>query len=74
LRKLAKALDMDVDLLMRLNALSREHEWTTENADDLLLEGIAVPAARVEAAIELDPTIPKKRKKWLRECVALARK
>jgi transcriptional regulator with XRE-family HTH domain len=74
LRRLAKALDMDIELLMRLNALSREHDWTTENAEDLLLEGIAAPATGVEAAIERDPTIPAKRKKWLRECVALARK
>jgi transcriptional regulator with XRE-family HTH domain len=74
LRKLAKALDMDVELLMRLNALSREHEWTTENAEELLLEGIALPATALEAAIERDPTIPRKRKKWLLECVALARK
>lgn len=74
LRKLAKALDMDIELLMRLNSISRDHEWTTENADDLLLEGLAAPVARVEAAIENDPSIPPKRKKWLLECVALARK
>jgi transcriptional regulator with XRE-family HTH domain len=74
LRKLAKALEMDIELLMRLNALGRDHEWTTENAEDLLSEGIALPATALEAAIERDPTIPRKRKKGLLECVALARK
>jgi len=75
LRKLAKALEVDVEGLMRLSALSRERGWTTENADELLLYGMAAqPAHDVETAIERDPTIPPKRKKWLLECVALARR
>ena len=75
LRKLAKALEVDVEDLMSLNALSRERGWTTEDADDLLLHGIAgQPGQDIEAAIERDPTIPRKRKKWLLECLALARK
>ena len=74
LRKLAKALEVDVEHLMRLAALSRERGWTTENADEVLLHGVtAQPAQKVEAAIQQDPTIPPKRKKWLLECVSLAR-
>lgn len=75
LRKLAKALEVDVEDLMRLNALTRERGWTTEDADELLLHGITgQPGQGIEAAIERDPTIPQKRKKWLLECLALARK
>ena len=75
LRKLAKALEVDVEDLMRLNALSRERGWTAEDADGLLLHGIGVePGEDIEAAIERDRTIPQKRKKWLLECVALARR
>lgn len=64
LRKLAAALDVDVDHLMRLAAISRAHAWTTESTDEDF----------VGALIVRDPTIPRKRKKWLLECLALARK
>ena len=75
LRKLAKALEVDLEDLMRLNALSREHGWTTEDADELLLHAIAGQSGQnIEAAIERDPTIPQERKRWLLQCVALARK
>jgi len=70
LRKLAKALEVDVEHLMRLAALSRERAWTTENADEVLLHGVT---ADLESAIQHDPTLSRKRKKWLLECVTLAR-
>ena len=70
LRKLAKALEVDVEHLMRLAALSRERAWTTENADEVLLHGVTTD---LESAIKRDPTLSPKRKKWLLECVTLAR-
>jgi transcriptional regulator with XRE-family HTH domain len=75
LRKLAKALEVDVEDLTRTNTLGRGRGWTTENADEVLLHGITPsPLHELESAIERDPTIPRKRKKWLLECVTLARK
>jgi transcriptional regulator with XRE-family HTH domain len=75
LRKLARALEVDLEHLLRLADLSRDRGWTTEDADEVLLHGIATaPEADIESAIERDPTIPRKRKKWLLECLALARK
>ncbi len=70
LRKLAKVLEVDVEHLMRLAAVSRERGWTTEDADEVLLHSVATD---VETAIQRDPTIPPKRKKWLLDCVTLAR-
>ena len=76
LRKLAAALGVDVDHLARLNALSRVRRWTTDDAPQTVSHSTTqvTPPPDLDTAIELDPTIPKKRKKWLRECVALARK
>jgi transcriptional regulator with XRE-family HTH domain len=76
LRKLAAALDVDVDHLARLNEVSRLYGWTTDTTDEDVRETVAkaLAARKIETAIESDPSIPTKRKKWLLECVALARK
>jgi transcriptional regulator with XRE-family HTH domain len=74
LRKLAEALEVDADHLARLNALSRVRRWTTGDEPQLVAEDARQAPYDIETLIEIDPTIPKKRKKWLRECVALARK
>jgi transcriptional regulator with XRE-family HTH domain len=73
LRKLAKVLELDIELLMRLSTMSGKDEWTTDNAEELLLQSVPSSKSELDAAIEQDPTIPKSRKKWLHECVALAR-
>jgi len=76
LRKLATALEVDVDHLLRLSELSRRYQWSTDTPDPILAEAAARSGLTcdVETAIERDPTIPPKRKKWLLECVALARR
>ncbi len=76
LRKLAAALEVDVDHLARLNEITRLYGWTTDSTDEHVRETVAkaLAARKIETAIEEDPSIPAGRKKWLRECVALARK
>ncbi len=75
LRKLAKALEVDVEHLMRLAAVSRAHAWTTDSADEEFVSALEETGGPmgVEVAIKKDPTIPPGRKKWLLECVKLAR-
>jgi len=75
LRKLAKVLEVDAEHLMRLAAISRAYAWTTESTDEEFVAALrkAGELAGVETAIQRDPTIPPKRKKWLLECVSLAR-
>ncbi len=76
LRKLAAALEVDVDHLLRLNEISRRYQWRTDRPDPVIAEAAAkygVPCD-IETAIKADDSIPAKRKKWLIECVALARK
>jgi transcriptional regulator with XRE-family HTH domain len=71
LRKLAAALDVEVDHLMRLAASSKVLPQTVADMDSVY--GVAGEQSDVSAAIERDPTIPAERKRWLHECVALAR-
>jgi transcriptional regulator with XRE-family HTH domain len=71
LRRLAAALDVEVDHLMRLAHSSRKFPITTAVVERIHRE--ANEGADVSAAIERDPTIPAERKRWLHECVALAR-
>jgi len=72
LRKLAAALNVEVDHLMRLAAASRLLPRTVGDLDRTH-RAVQTPAD-VTAAIERDPTIPSDRKRWLHECVALARR
>ena len=72
LRKLAAALDVEVDHLMRLAAASRLLPRTVAEMDRA--PRAAEEPTEVSAAIERDPTIPPDRKRWLQECVALARR
>ena len=77
LRKLAAALDVNVDHLARLNEVTRLYGWTTaDTTEEEVRETVAkaLAARKIETAIESDPSIPTRRKKWLLECVALARK
>jgi transcriptional regulator with XRE-family HTH domain len=71
LRKLAVALDVEVDHLMRLAESSRKFPITTAVLERI--ERAADEQSDVSTAIERDPTIPAERKRWLHECVALAR-
>lgn len=76
LRKLAAALDVDVDHLARLNEITRLYGWTTDSTDEDVRETVAkaLAARTIKTAIESDPSIPTRRKKWLLQCVELARR
>jgi len=77
LRKLAGALDLNVEHLVRLREVSRRFVFTTATPDGA---SAAVENAEefspvdISVAIEEDPTIPPERKKWLHDCVALVRR
>jgi hypothetical protein len=70
-RKLAAALAVEVDHLMRLAEASRRFPMTTAMLE--VVDRAASGPVDVSAAIERDPTIPPERRRWLHECVALAR-
>ena len=76
LRKLAAALDVDVEHLMRLerSAVRMPGRPKPPTKSSSQISGGRPVCSELESAIERDPTIPRKRKKWLLECVALARK
>ncbi len=75
LRKLADALDVDVQHLMRLRQVSQEHPCTTADIAETL-EKARMPLAEkdeVKGAIERDDSFSKPAKEFLLGCVAFAR-
>ena len=68
LRKIAKALGIKVAKLMQVQA------WTTKDVANVLEEaGVSIGPGAVEQSIINDPSISADRKKWLLECVSVAR-
>jgi transcriptional regulator with XRE-family HTH domain len=56
--------------------VTRLYRWRTDRPDPVVAEAPAQYSTPcdTQAAIQADPTISKKRKKWLLQCLALARK
>jgi transcriptional regulator with XRE-family HTH domain len=75
LRKLAEVLEVEPKVLLQLAESSREQRWTTEGvvATAPSAESGKQTDCTVEVAIEQDRSIPPKQKRWLRECVNIAR-
>ncbi len=77
LRKIAKALHVDIGHLTRLKEMARTHAWTTKDVDEILdevgSERLAFAEGAVEKAIQHDEMISTELRQWLLKFVALAR-